>query len=66
MSVILDFISDNYQWLFSGLGVFIISMLVVKKIYHTRTTVETRGKNSPGIVIGNYTVSENERKRNNS
>lgn len=66
MSVILDFISDNYQWLFSGLGVFIISMLVVKKIYHTRTKVETRGKNSPGIVIGNYTVSENERKRNNS
>ena len=31
MSVIIDFLKENYTWIFSGIGVFIISLFFMSK-----------------------------------
>lgn len=49
MEQIIDFISNNYEWIFSGIGVFIISLFLIKKSKGQRQKVVN---NSVGIQAG--------------
>ncbi|WP_366184258.1 hypothetical protein [Flavobacterium ovatum] len=49
MKQILDFFSNNYEWLFSGIGVFIISIFFINK---SKGQTQKVGKNSIGIQSG--------------
>jgi len=68
MEEIWKFISSNYKWIFSGIGVFIvgiiISLLRKKRKKFSGDIIITHGKQSPGIVGGNYEVNINEKRKN--
>jgi sugar phosphate permease len=49
MEQILDFFSNNYEWIFSGIGVFIISFFLIRKSKGQKQKV---GNNSVGIQAG--------------
>lgn len=49
MKQILDFFSNNYEWIFSGIGVFIISLFLLRKSKGQKQKV---GNNSVGIQTG--------------
>ncbi|PKP34284.1 MAG: hypothetical protein CVU00_07465 [Bacteroidetes bacterium HGW-Bacteroidetes-17] len=49
MEQILDFFANNYEWIFSGIGVFIISFFVIRKQKGQNQKV---GNNSTGIQAG--------------
>ena len=49
MKQILDFFTNNYEWIFSGIGVFIISFFVIRKSKEQNQKV---GSNSNGIQAG--------------
>ncbi|MDD4528221.1 MAG: hypothetical protein PHF25_09395 [Candidatus Margulisbacteria bacterium] len=49
MEKILDFFSNNYEWIFSGIGVFIISLFLIRKYKGQKQKV---GNNSVGIQAG--------------
>lgn len=65
---LIQLIKANYEWLFSGIGVFILSIIIGLKRRGKRRgkrskdgsyiNIITKGKNSPGIVKGNYTIME--------
>ncbi|SFE77326.1 hypothetical protein [Flavobacterium xueshanense] len=49
MKQILDFFLNNYEWIFSGIGVFIISIFFIRKSTGQKQKV---GDNSLGIQAG--------------
>ncbi|SFD73996.1 hypothetical protein SAMN04489722_1241 [Algibacter lectus] len=49
MEQILNFFSTNYEWIFSGIGVFIISFFLIKK---SKAQKQKVGDNSTGIQAG--------------
>ena len=49
MEQIFDFFSNNYEWIFSGIGVFIISLFLLRKSKGQKQKV---GNNSVGIQAG--------------
>ena len=49
MEQILEFLSNNYEWIFSGIGVFIISFFLIKKSKGQKQKV---GDISVGIQAG--------------
>lgn len=49
MGQILDFFSNNYEWIFSGIGVFLISFFLIRKSIGQKQIV---GDNSVGIQAG--------------
>ena len=57
MEEVLKLISDNKEWLFSGLGIAILSFLTnfiwkKKKKDNSKTSQSTTGSKSPNINIG--------------
>lgn len=56
MDVIWEFIKNNYQWIFAGIGVVFLSFIFGKKIIKKKIT--THGDQSPGEVHGNYTATK--------
>ncbi len=60
MSEIWSFIETNCEWLFSGLGIFVISLIIAfyrfRKKETSGDTIITKGDQSPGKVGGNYKV----------
>lgn len=76
MNDIWDFISNQYEWIFSGIGVYFISGIVAfigfiafrkwrKKMTNKEKNdiIITHGNQSPGKVGGNYEVNINEQKK---
>lgn len=61
MQSIIDFFIDNYQWIFSGIGVFILSLFFVKKTKNQKQKVDN---NSIGIQAGRDVKIENLKKNN--
>lgn len=61
MEYVINWVTNNYTWFFSGLGVFLLSIIFGIKTYRKITT---KGDFSPGIVKGNYKVSINSEKEN--
>lgn len=49
MEQISNFFTTNYEWIFSGIGVFIISLLLIRKSKGQKQKV---GNNSFGIQAG--------------
>lgn len=49
MEQISDFFSSNYEWIFSGIGVFVISFFIIKK---SKIQKQKLGDNSTGIQAG--------------
>jgi hypothetical protein len=49
MKQIFNFFFDNYEWVFSGIGVFIISLFFIRKSTGQKQKV---GDNSNGIQAG--------------
>lgn len=68
MIEIVRFLSGNYQWFFSGLGVLLLGGLVrwltLRRGTARGNRITTHGNNSPGIVKGNYEVKIDERDKN--
>lgn len=66
MESIFDWIKQNYEWFFSGLGVFILGFFLATKaaIKKNTTKIRTKGSFSPGQVNGNYSVEIHEKKVN--
>jgi hypothetical protein len=60
MGALIAWMRNNYQWVFSGLGVFVISLLVGRRWVSKK--VSTKGHMSPGKVGGDYKVTLNVRK----
>ncbi len=60
MSEIWNIIKINKEWIFSGIGVLIISLIIsffrYRKKKTSGDTIETLGNQSPGKVYGNYKV----------
>jgi len=54
-----EFIIENYQWVFSGIGVFLISIIFT--VFLRSKSNSTSGKNSPIIKGDNnkITISDN-------
>lgn len=68
MSEILDWIMSNLEWIFSGIGVFVLGLAIaiIRRILHRRKTsdgdvIVTHGNQSPGKVGGNYKVETHEK-----
>ncbi len=51
MDIIIKILKQNYQWFFSGIGVFIIGLLLYKKIMK-KSQIQTVGNNSTAIQAG--------------
>lgn len=49
MEQISNFFSSNYEWIFSGIGVFVISFFIIKK---SKIQKQKVGDNSTGIQAG--------------
>lgn len=49
MDIIIDWISKNYEWIFSGIGVLLVSLLFVKK---GNSQNQKSGDNSTNIQVG--------------
>jgi len=71
MEMIKEIFSKNYDWIFSGIGVAIITSIITFIIaiigflinyfvqkQKKQINIETKGNNSPGIVGGDYTNVE--------
>ncbi len=59
---LLEFIKENSKWIFSGIGVFLIGIILSifkKKSSKPKLNIITKGQNSPGIVKGDYTIITN-------
>lgn len=66
MSEIWNWLVDNKEWVFSGVGVFVLGLVVAilrrKKRPLTGDTITTHGDLSPGKVEGDYEVRIDERR----
>lgn len=60
MEDLISFLKNNYKWIFSGIGVFVISLIVIKNKMITRQTM----KNSSGIMSGGNTTINISRNQN--
>ncbi|MCG3697735.1 hypothetical protein [Aliarcobacter butzleri] len=49
MDIIIDWISKHYEWIFSGIGVFLISLFFLKKGNRQN---QKSGNNSTNIQVG--------------
>lgn len=47
-------IKSNYEWFFSGLGVFLLALLI--SVRRVRSRISTKGDFSPGNIEGDYRV----------
>ena len=76
MESIVNLITANYEWVFSGIGVFVLGFFLIwlrrrrqKSKRISSDEIATKGKYSPGKVGGNFTVNvyespqQEERKR---
>ena len=64
MDNFIEFISSNLEWIFSGIGVSILGLLINvfrKRRSNKRIQIKTSGKQSPGIVKGDYNVNSYEK-----
>lgn len=52
---------ENIKWIFSGIGVFILGLIITNKIIQNRFKISTKGDKSPGYVGRDYKVNENDR-----
>ncbi|MBF0707714.1 hypothetical protein IQ283_14045 [Alkalihalobacillus hwajinpoensis] len=60
---------DSVEWIFSGIGVFILSLLVTKQISKSKKVkqVQKSGKNSINYqATGNMTINSEKKERNPS
>ena len=66
MNEFLNFLKNNIKWIFSGIGVFILSLIIYifRKKSSSGDIIHTEGNHSPGKVQGNYTIIKNEKKNN--
>lgn len=48
----MRFILNNIQWIFSGIGVFILGFFVTRKIIQGKKVNQKIGNNSTGIQVG--------------
>lgn len=50
----MNYLANNYDWIFSGIGVLIISIIIGKHFWKKKNkiTIETSGDKSP-IIKGN-------------
>lgn len=64
MEKLLNWIFANKSWIFSGIGVFLISLVIAvlsKRKRQSKTeSIVTLGDYSPGKVEGDYEVNINE------
>ncbi|MEK8016647.1 MAG: hypothetical protein VSS75_007235 [Candidatus Parabeggiatoa sp.] len=65
METIKEIFSDHYQWIFSGIGVAVLSLLVGILTYWFRSrkgyiNISTKGDNSPGFVGGYFRVGKDD------
>ena len=51
LAELVSFFEKNYSWIFSGIGVLVISLLFFKEKFKTKQTM----KNSTGIISGGDT-----------
>jgi len=67
MNEIWIFLKSNYEWFFSGLGIFIFSLIIAffkfRKKSDSGDYIKTRGNQSPGKVGGDYKVEIYEQKK---
>lgn len=65
MNDIWDWLIDNKEWVFQGVGVFFLGLLVTflwrKRDSEKGDTIVTHGDLSPGKVEGDYEVEIDER-----
>ncbi|WP_035277756.1 hypothetical protein [Desulforegula conservatrix] len=55
----IETVISNIKWIFSGVGVLFLGYFINKKRKpRPNIKVSTKGKNSPGIVNGDYNVNE--------
>lgn len=47
----MNFLKNNYQWIFSGIGVLILSIILGIGI-NKKKNVQKIGKNSKGVIAG--------------
>jgi hypothetical protein len=66
MTEFLNIIKPHIKWIFSGIGVFILSIIIylLRRKSSSGDIIHTKGNQSPGKVQGNYTVIENGEKDN--
>lgn len=60
MQAVIDWLVDNRKWVFSGVGVFVIGLIisiVKRKKNSDGDKITTHGNQSPGKVMGNYNAS---------
>jgi hypothetical protein len=48
----MDFIKANIEWIFSGIGVFILSFFITRQIIKKKNIKQKIGDNSTGIQVG--------------
>jgi hypothetical protein len=48
----MEFIKANIEWIFSGIGVFIIGFFITRHIIKKKTVKQKIGDNSAGIQVG--------------
>lgn len=59
----INFLVENKEWIFSGIGIFIISILIkffFGKFFEKKSCIETKGDGSP-VIIGNENTVKNEK-----
>ena len=66
MNTIWNWIVTNKEWIFSGVGIFVLGLLLnvyrLKKKHPTGDIIVTHGDQSPGKVDGNYEVRISDKK----
>ena len=65
ISELTNFILQNYEWIFGGIGVSLISGMLItfSRRRHTNVLNQKSGDNSVNIQIGKYSQGESEKKK---
>jgi len=63
----MEYLMENIKWIFSGIGVFIIGLvinIIIKKFKNNNSQKQNVKDNSTGIQVGgNFTINEKESER---
>ena len=56
MEEYIKYISDNKEWIFSGIGVAVVCLFINNRFRakHHNIKITTHGNKSPGYVAGDY------------
>lgn len=53
----IDFFSNNYEWFFSGIGVFIIGLFITSKVNKNKQKQNIKNNSTGYQANGNITIT---------